>query len=137
RALGVELGVAGDGAAGRGRLLGDVGKGERFKIAGIGAGGLGVALLPHHGLRRDAPDLGGATAELADAVAGGLDGGHAGGEGGAAALGDVVVAERAGVGGDRADLLVGHAQLLGCYQAHGGAGTADVDRADGERDGAV
>src|SRR5262249_11368870 len=83
RTLGVDLGMAGDRAAGGGRLLGDVGERQRLEVASVGAGRFGVALLPHHGLRRDAPDLGGAAAQLADAIAGRLDGGHARGESGA------------------------------------------------------
>ena len=63
-----------------------------------------MAVLPDHGVRRDVPDLGGARAELLDGIARGDDGGQAGGEGAAAAVGHVVVAERAGVGDDGAHL---------------------------------
>ena len=76
-----------------------------------------MAVLPDHRFRRDAPDLGGPAAELADGVARRLDRGQPAGEGGAAAFGDVVVAERAGIGDDGADLVVGDAELFRRHHA--------------------
>ena len=55
----------------------------------------------------------------------------------AAAMADVVIAERRRVDDRGAHLLVGDAQLLGGHQAHRGAAAADVGRADAQRHRAV
>ncbi len=60
-----------------------------------------------------------------------------GGEGAAAAVGHVVVAQAGGVGDDRLDLLIGDAELLRRHQRQRRARAADIDRSDGERDRAV
>ena len=65
--------------------------------------------------------LGRAVAQLGHDLAAGLDHGHAGGEGGAAAAGEVGEADRVGVGDDRLDALVADAELLGDHHGQRGA----------------
>src|SRR5690606_4239909 len=96
--LGIELAVPGDRPAGVAGGGGDLGEAQRLELAGVLAGRLGVTGLPDHRVLGDAPGLGGAGAELLDAVARRQDRRHAAGEGDAAAVGHVVVAERGRVG---------------------------------------
>ncbi len=63
--------------------------------------------------------------------------GIAGAEGGAAAAGDVVVADRVGADDLRMHILGGDAQRLGQLHGDGGAAAADVGRAFDQADGAV
>ena len=72
-----------------------------------------------------------------DGVAGGRDRRHRRGEGAAAAVGHVVVAEGSGIGDHRLHLRIGNAELLRRHQRQRGARTAHVDRADGQRHGTV
>src|SRR4029453_4300072 len=136
-AAGAVLWAAGGRAAGGAGLGRDLGDRQRREVAGIRSRRLGLALLPRHRLGRDAPDLRGAGGQLLYRIARGEDGRHAGREGGAAAVGHVIVAEGRGVGDDRPDLVVRDAEFLRRHQAHRGAGAADVGRADRQSDRAV
>jgi hypothetical protein len=59
---------------------------------------LGAAVLPDHALRVDVPHLGRPYAQLLNYLLGGVDHGHAGGEGDARAAGQMRIADRRGVG---------------------------------------
>ena len=75
--IGIELMVARNGAAGRCRLGSDLLERQRREIAGIGAGGLGMAIFPSDRISRDSPYLGSAPAKLLYRIAGSEDGRHA------------------------------------------------------------
>src|SRR5262249_48292245 len=92
--------MAGDRTAGARRGLGDFLQRERREVAGMGAGRLGMTVLPGDRLFRDAPGGGSPLAELLHGIARRHDAGHAGRKGRAAAIGHVVVAEGTGVGDD-------------------------------------
>ena len=83
------------------------------------------------------PDLGGALFHLAADVHRGLVGGPAASEGGAAAAGDLRVADRVGVDHVRMHVLGGDAERLGELHRKRGASAADVGRAEHQRNGAV
>src|SRR5213595_2889975 len=85
---------------------------SRLEVADIAACGLGLAILPDHTLDIDVPDHRGAAAQFVDDLFAGFDDCHAGGEGNPRAAGHVSVADRGGVGDDRANLVVVDAQGL-------------------------
>ena len=132
-----DLGVTRHWPAGVGCRGGDFLQRQRRQVAVLGAHRLGMASFPGDVGDRDFPHLGRTLLQHLDGVAGGENACHRGREGAAAAVGHVVMAERAGVGDDRLHLRVGDAQLLGDAQRQRGARAADIDRADGERHRAV
>ena len=100
------------GAAGLVRRGGDFGQRHRREFPGIGACGHGGTVKPFDRVIVDAPQAGGAVAHLFDGVAGGVDCRQTDGKGHPAAIGDVIMAERGGVGNDGADLVVADAKFF-------------------------
>ena len=137
RALRADRRVTDDGAAGLARDLADVAQRHRLVLAGVLACRADLAVLPGHGFLRDLPELCRALAGLLDDRPRRLDGRHAAREGRAAAASEEVVAERARVRDDRADLVDVDLQLLCRHHAERGAQAADVRRAGHERERAV
>ena len=114
------------------RLRGDRFERHRLEIADIAAGGLRAAVLPDHAVGIDLPDLGGTLAQFVDDLVAGVDHRHAGCEGDARAAGGLRVADRSGVGDDRAHAVVVDAERLGRHHRHRGARAADVGAAGGD-----
>ena len=106
-------------------------------LAGVGAGRAHAAVLVLDGILGQLPQLGGALAGFLHDLARGLDRRHAAREGRAAAAGEEVVAELAGVADLDADLVEVDAELLGRHHAQRGAQAADVGRAGRQRQRAV
>src|SRR5713226_2402663 len=84
---GVGRGTSPDRPAGLGRPGGELGERQRIELAGVVAGGLGLAVVPGDGVGIDLPDLGRALAQLGDDLLRRLRHYHRGGEGDAAAAG--------------------------------------------------
>ena len=126
-----------DRAAGGARLGGDLRQRQRREIAGVGAGGTGLAVLPDDGLDIDLPDLGRALAQGLDHLLGRLRHHHGGGERDAAAAGQRGEADRAGVADQRLHLAVVDAEQFGGDVDHRGARAADVGVARHHHHGAV
>src|SRR6185436_14607253 len=76
-------------------------------------------------------------AQLTHHIARRFDDRHAAREGNAAATGEKVKAERTGVADQRAHLVKGDAQLLGCHHGERRARAADIRRTRYERHAAV
>ena len=136
-ALRVQAGAAEERAAGAAGAAGDVRQRQGLHVRVHARLGHGFAIHPIHLLGVQIPRQGGAPFALGDDVLAGLHHRHAGGEGGAAAAGDVAKASALGVAHMGLDLLVRNAQRLRRHQRHAGARAADVRAALHHGDHAV
>src|SRR5262249_26207394 len=91
-----------NGPAGLRPLGGDLPQRQRLETADVAARRLGAAILPDHSVGVHVPHLGRSYAQLLDDLVGRIDNGRAGSEGDARAGGEMRVADRRGVGDDRA-----------------------------------
>ena len=126
-----------DRRAGLRPLGGNLVERQWLEVADVAARRPGAAVLPDHALRVDVPHLGRPYAQLLDYLLGGLDHGHAGGESDARAAGEMRIADRRGVGDDRAYPVIVDPQRLGRHNRHRGARAADVEAAGRDDDRAV
>jgi len=131
---GIDRCRGGDRAAGQGLLRGELPERQWRKIADITAPGLRLTVLPDHTFNIDIPNHRRAGAQLVDDLLAGLDNRHAGGKGDARPAGHEGVADRRGVGDDRAYLIVVDPQGLGRHQCHRGARAADIGAAGHDLD---
>ena len=92
-AVGIDFAVTGNRTAGGTRLGCDIGQGQRFMLAGIGAGRARGTIFPGYGFDRYAPDAGCALTHLADCITRCVDRRQAGREGHTAAIGYVIVSQ--------------------------------------------
>ena len=119
-------------------LLGDVRERQRLVVRGrVGADGLAVAPLDRVDLAAPRSCAARARRSL-DHLLRRLDHRHAGGEGDAAAAGQIAVADRCRCRRPSARTRsIGHAQLLGRHHRHRGARAADVGDCRSTTDGAA
>ena len=130
----VDIGLAGNGAAGGRQLAGQFLEAQAQLRVGLVAD-FPVRIL--HIVLSGVPNLGGAGHHLRLDILRRFDGRQAGGEGGAAAAGDESEADGVGVHHRRFHIFVGQAQGFGGLLGDGGAGAADVHRPHNQADGAV
>src|SRR5580704_10363240 len=136
-ALRVDRQLGADRTAGPSRFECNLGQRQRLEAASVGAGGVGLAVLPFDRVGGDVPDHRGALFQLLDDLLGGLCRGHAGREGDAAAAGQEREADRAGVADDCTDLFDRDTENLGRHHPDRGARAADVRIARHDDGGAV
>src|SRR3954470_10523301 len=136
-ARGVELHAGADGAAHRGRLLGEFFQRQRLELAGVRAHRVRRALLPLHRFGIDLPDFCRALAQRGDDLFGRLRHDNRRGEQHTAATGEVRETDRLGVADDDGDAAVIDPKKFGADVGDARAGAADVGMARGDDDVAV
>ena len=136
-AFGVELHAGADRPAHLRGFCGELGQGQRFELAGVGARRMRRAVFPFHRLGVDLPDLGGALAQGSDDLLGRLRHHHRGGKQHAAAAGQVREADGRGIADQDRHLPVVDAEQLGADVCNRRARAADIRMAGRDDDVAV
>gem|GEM_PF-6256444 len=113
-AIGIDFMVACNRSAGAVGHRGDYGNRHGLKIACIWVGRFCEPVLPDYRVLVYVPKFDNPFAHLLDGVPRRFDGGQTDSKGYAAAIGDIVVTQRTGIGDDGVHVVIRGAQFLGC-----------------------